>query len=100
RETYGRMDVDRDNVGGWFSDDPLDPLKLFGGRWLTSEFKAGDALLFSPFTMHASLDNMSSRMRISSDTRYQSLLEPVDGRWVGERPAGHHAWMKTPVVPM
>ena len=100
KDTYGKTDVDRDNIGGWFSDNPLDPIQLFGGRWLTSEFRAGDALIFSPFTMHASLDNMTSRMRLSSDTRYQSVMEPVDGRWVGEKPLGHYAWMKTPVVPM
>ena len=57
-----------------------------GGRWLTSHYRMGDALIFSIFTMHASTDNRaaSGEVRLSSDTRYQLASEPCDDRWVGE----------------
>ncbi len=61
-----------------------------GGRWLTAEYRAGDVLLFSIFTVHASLDNTTTdRIRFSSDTRYQPASEPVDERWIGPNPIGH-----------
>ncbi len=92
RETLGLMDVDRDRVRGDFSDDALEFTNRFGGRWATSEFKAGDAIIFGMFTLHASLTNVSDRFRLSSDTRYQPASEPADERWVGEKPKGHYAW--------
>jgi hypothetical protein len=52
------------------------------------------------FTMHASLVNLSDRYRLSSDTRYQLASEPVDERWVGEKPKGHYGWNAGPQVPM
>src|SRR5579859_3677761 len=63
--------------------------KRLGGRWLTAEFKAGDLLTFGMSTIHAGLDNQSSRLRLSSDSRYQLASEPVDERWVGENPIAH-----------
>ena len=100
RDTYGRMDVDRDNVEGWFSDDPLEILNSFGGRWLTTHFRPGDILTFGLQTMHASTTNTTNRFRISCDVRFQPASEPVDERWVGEQPKGHYAWMKEPAVTM
>lgn len=94
RETYGKMDVDRDNVQGWFSNNPIEMMDRFGGQWKTTEFKLGDVLIFGMFTMHGSLSNETGRYRLSSDTRYQPSDEPVDGRWVGENPVGHYAWGK------
>ena len=49
----------------------------------------GDLLVFSMFTMHASTDNHTRRIRLSSDTRYQLAGEPVDERWIGEDPPAH-----------
>ena len=74
---------------GVLSKDPPEMLKKFGGRWLTTEFSAGDVLIFSIYTVHASLDNHSKHIRLSSDSRYQLASEPVDQRWMGENPAGH-----------
>ena len=54
QENYGKMDVDRDRVTGWFSTNPIELIEKYGGRWATTEFKAGDALIFGMFTMHAS----------------------------------------------
>jgi hypothetical protein len=60
-----------------------------GGRWLTEEFSAGDVLLFDVYTIHASLDNHSDRIRLSTDTRYQRASQPADERWMGENPPAH-----------
>lgn len=100
RETYGEMDVDRDNVTGWFSNDPLELIEKYGGRWATTEYAAGDVLIFGMYTMHASLTNQSDHYRLSADTRYQLNTEPVDERWVGKKPKGHYAWNKGKTVSM
>ena len=94
KRTYGAMDVDRDRDnnpygGGWFSNNPREVQERFGGRWLTNDFQVGDALIFGMFTMHCSSDNQSERVRLSTDSRYQLVSEPADGRWVGEDPPMH-----------
>lgn len=106
KNTYGRKDVDSYCVnhkdaeeraamdrlgpwGGWLSKNPALLRQRLGGRWLTAEFRAGDLLTFSMFTIHASLDNQSNRIRLSSDSRYQLASEPVDERWVGPNPVAH-----------
>lgn len=81
---------------GAFSDDANEIRASLGGRWLTSpEYRMGDVLLFTIATLHASLDNNSDRIRLSSDTRYQPAHLPADERWVlganGERPIAHGA---------
>jgi ectoine hydroxylase-related dioxygenase (phytanoyl-CoA dioxygenase family) len=100
RQTYGKMDVDRDRVAGWFSEDPLEIRERFGGSWKTTEFCAGDALIFGMFTLHASLTNTTPCFRLGSDTRYQLASEPIDERWVGKDPKGHYAWHTGPEIPM
>ena len=92
RATYGQSDVDRDMIEGHFSDDPLEIVEQFGGHWATTTFSAGDVIIFSMFLMHASLVNTSDKIRITADTRYQLASEPIDERWVGEKPKGHYAW--------
>lgn len=89
RETYGKLDVDRDRTEGWFSTDAVEMVDKFGGIWATDDFRAGDAILFGMFTMHGSTANTTDRMRISCDTRYQLASEPVDERWIGKKPKGH-----------
>jgi len=60
------------------------------GRWMTTEYQAGDVLIFSIFTVHASLDNRTAdRIRFSSDSRYQLASEAADERWIGENPIAH-----------
>ena len=96
KRTYGALDVDRDREnnpygGGWFSRNPAEVQRRFGGRWLTAEFQPGDVLVFTMFTLHCSLDNASpvGRIRLSSDSRYQLAAEPADERWIGEDPIAH-----------
>ncbi|MCI1778044.1 MAG: phytanoyl-CoA dioxygenase family protein [Paenibacillus lautus] len=97
KQTYGEMDVDRDNVAtGWFSEDPVEIVDRYGGQWATTAFEAGDAIIFGMYMMHTSLNNSTSRFRISADTRYQLASEPVDERWIGRKPKGHYAWGRTP----
>ncbi|WP_195574158.1 phytanoyl-CoA dioxygenase family protein [Paenibacillus sp. 1001270B_150601_E10] len=98
KETYGEMDVDRDHVAtGWFSEDPIEIVDTYGGQWATTAFEAGDAIIFGMFMMHASLNNSTNQYRISSDTRYQLASEPVDERWIGQKPKGHYAWGSKPM---
>ncbi|CAI8035726.1 hypothetical protein GBAR_LOCUS20028 [Geodia barretti] len=93
KTTYGQMDVDKKSnwkkTGGSYGKDPAAIQKELGCRWLTTDFRAGDLLVFSMYTMHCSLDNRSDRIRLSSDTRYQLASEPVDERWIGENPIAH-----------
>lgn len=90
-------EVDKAKNGGWnftgtLSHNPPAVRNKFGGRWLTTEFEAGDFITFGMFLVHASLDNRSdNRLRISSDSRYQKASEPIDERWVGVNPPGHSA---------
>ena len=75
---------------GTLSHNPPAVRNKFGGRWLTTEFKAGDFITFGMFLVHASLDNRTTnQLRISSDARYQRASEPIDERWVGLNPPGH-----------
>ena len=89
RETYGRMDVDRDRAQGWFTNDPGEITEAFGGQWQTTAFGAGDVLIFGMHLMHASTTNTRDRWRLSCDVRFQPSADASDPRWVGERPIGH-----------
>lgn len=106
RNTYGQRDIDvydasKDDAEliasgkklwqktGEYSLDAFKTQAELGGRWLTTEFKMGDVLVFSPYLMHASAENTTPRMRISSDTRYQLASDAVDDRWAGAHPIGH-----------
>lgn len=76
--------------GGWLSRTPAKLRQNLGGRWLTApQYCMGDLLVFSVFTIHASLDNHSRCIRLSSDSRYQLASEPADERWIGSNPIGH-----------
>ena len=91
RDTYGRHDPDRDyikgadNAAGHFSFDLHEVTERFGGRWLTADFRAGDVLIFPPFTMHCALENTTDRFRISSDTRFQPAADATDPRFMATR---------------
>ena len=102
RDGYARMDIDADGNwrrlkfrhgrifrGGDYSRHPRRVQREFGLRWLTTEFERGDVLVFSPFMLHAALDNRTRRFRISADARYQRACDPVDERWIGEHPIAH-----------
>ena len=96
RDTYGRMDVDRDMIEGWFTKDPMEITDKFGSYWLTTDFSAGDVMIFGMHTMHASTTNVTNRFRLSCDVRYQPASDPVDNRWRknGEGHTSKHATVK------
>lgn len=52
-------------------------------RWLGTAFEAGDVMIHSPYTVHASLDNLDPKrvLRLSTDIRYQRASDPIDWRW-------------------
>lgn len=75
---------------GKLSENPAVLQKKLQLPWLTAErFQPGDVLIFSIYTLHGSLDNISRRVRLSSDSRYQPSNEPADHRWIGPNPTGH-----------
>lgn len=100
RETYGRMDVDRDQIQGWFSTDPEELIAMSGSRWLTADYRAGDVLCFGMHTMHMSTTQDTDHTRVTCDVRWQPASEPCDERWFGEAPKGHYAWGTGPQKPM
>lgn len=89
RNTYGKMDVDRDGIAGWFTRSPREITDKFGGRWLTDDVESGDVITFGMHTMHASTTNTTDRWRVSCDVRFQPVSDPVDDRWAGEKPKAH-----------
>jgi hypothetical protein len=103
KSTYGQMDVDSYcqnkpgarawgkawGTGGYLKGNPNNIAKSLGCTWHSTEFRAGDALVFSMFTVHASMDNRSNRIRLSSDSRYQPASATPDERWVGANPFAH-----------
>ncbi|PZF83797.1 phytanoyl-CoA dioxygenase family protein [Jiangella anatolica] len=50
-------------------------------RWLVADYRAGDVVVHSAFTVHAALDNVDDDYRLSTDIRYQRAGDPIDWRW-------------------
>ncbi len=75
--------------GGAYSLDAVAAREELRSRWLTTDYAMGDLLVFSMYTMHASMDNQTNQIRLSTDTRYQLASEPVDERWIGDNPIAH-----------
>jgi len=75
---------------GQLSNNPVSLQEKYGARWLSSEnYELGDVLIFGMEMIHASLDNQSEYLRLSSDSIYQRASEPADERWIGPEPIGH-----------
>ncbi|KHK89211.1 phytanoyl-CoA dioxygenase [Novosphingobium malaysiense] len=53
-------------------DDEIDP-----DSWATADFEPGDLLVVHPYAPHASMPNMSDRLRVTFDTRVQSAKNPT-----------------------
>ncbi len=103
REHYCTKDVDRfcenrprgervkqmQGENGVLSQNPRRLRDGMGGRWLVSDFRAGDVLLFNIFMVHCGLENHTDRIRLSTDSRYQPAGRPRDERWNGPNPLRH-----------
>ena len=88
---YRGVDVDRDGLPGSFPEDAVAFAAARGARLLTTDFRAGDVLLFDMFTLHGSCDNRmgGGRVRLSCDVRWQLAADAGDDRWFGSPPKGH-----------
>ena len=63
---------------------PLRPrlLRADEPRWATTDYQPGDVLLFHCLTSHAALPNHASRLRISTDVRWQPADQPAPAELV------------------
>ena len=88
---YRGVDVDRDGLPGSFPQDAVAFAAGRGVKLLTSDFLAGDVILFDMFTLHGSCDNRmgGGRVRLSCDVRWQLAADAEDDRWFGTPPKGH-----------
>jgi ectoine hydroxylase-related dioxygenase (phytanoyl-CoA dioxygenase family) len=61
-----------------------------GTHLLTTDFGAGDVLVFGMYTAHGSFDHHDEtrRVRVSCDARWQARRLSVDGRYMGAHPSG------------
>ncbi len=61
-----------------------------GARLLTTNFAAGDLVVFTMQIMHGTIDNHSplNRIRLSCDVRWQPAADPIDPRYCGPNPSG------------
>ena len=66
-----------------------------GGQWVGGEINAGDVLIFHSLTVHAAAPNLSEKLRISLDCRFQDyrrVLNPATLAFAGE---SGKSWDKT-----
>jgi ectoine hydroxylase-related dioxygenase (phytanoyl-CoA dioxygenase family) len=69
---------------------PLEFAKSRHTRLLTTDFTAGDVVVFGMYLLHGALDNSSTRneVRLSCDVRYQIASAEQDSRYFGTDPTG------------
>ena len=99
---YLRMDVDKLGyfggvrfkhgalvIGGRYSRRPDRVQREFGTRWLSTDYRLGDVIIFSTRCLHATLDNRSKGFRTSIDVRFQPAGDVTDPRFEGLHPIAH-----------
>jgi ectoine hydroxylase-related dioxygenase (phytanoyl-CoA dioxygenase family) len=58
-----------------------------GSQWVTTDYKAGDLLVFSMHTMHGAVTNTATaQLRLSADIRFQPRSHAVDNRYTAHGP--------------
>ncbi len=68
--------------GGWVGKDLPEMAERFNTRWLIADYEAGDMVVHSPYMIHAATVNTHpSRIRLSTDIRYQRVSDEIDARW-------------------
>ena len=73
--------TDRPDDRRAISNDLSLTARTLGGRWLWTDYRAGDVILHSPYLIHASLDNATETMRLSVDLRFRRRNTEPDERW-------------------
>ena len=73
-----------------FTQTAIDIAEQRSTRLLTTDFTAGDVLIFGMYTAHGSLDHHddSGTVRISCDARWQAKRLELDDRYMGTHPGG------------
>lgn len=68
---------------GLLADGPKEYSDTFQRRWLVTEFEAGDVVLHTPFTIHASTMNYDANhvIRVGTDLRFVDGSKAWDKRW-------------------
>ncbi|EMD87449.1 hypothetical protein COCC4DRAFT_192619 [Bipolaris maydis ATCC 48331] len=68
---------------GLLADGPKEYSETFGRRWLVTDYEAGDVVLHTPYTIHASTMNYDSNdiIRVGTDLRFVNASKPWDKRW-------------------
>ena len=77
--------------GGRYSRRPDRVSKEFGARWLSTDYRLGDVMIFDTRNLHATLDNQTAGFRVSIDVRFQPAQDAVDPRFAGPDPVAHAA---------
>ena len=77
--------------GGRYSRRPDRVREEFGTRWLSTDYRLGDVIIFSTRGLHATLDNRSKGFRMSIDVRFQPARDVTDPRFEGPHPIAHGA---------
>ena len=72
--------------GGRYSRRPDRVREEFGTRWLSTDYRLGDVIIFSTRGLHATLDNRSKGFRMSIDVRFQPARDVTDPRYAGAYP--------------
>jgi ectoine hydroxylase-related dioxygenase (phytanoyl-CoA dioxygenase family) len=88
---YGIQEHERENLH--VPEIPIDV--VVGDEWVEGQVNAGDVLIFHSLTVHAAAPNISGRMRISLDCRFQDArrtLHPSNLVFAGE---SGKSWEKT-----
>lgn len=90
-DSYRGFDVARDTSRqAAIVETPLEFVKHRDSRIVTTDFSAGDIVVFGMFLLHGSLDNVSTehQVRLTCDVRYQLATAATDPRYFGPDPLG------------
>lgn len=79
------------------------PLERLEPGWLTTDYRAGDVLVFHCLTTHAALPNREDRLRLSAEYRWQLADQPAprrmvfgpNGQEIGSRLFGRASWWRS-----
>ncbi|MBV9513763.1 MAG: phytanoyl-CoA dioxygenase family protein [Mycobacteriaceae bacterium] len=69
------------------------PINRLPAGWVTTDYEAGDVLIFHCLTTHAALPNQEQRMRFSAEYRWQLADQPAPRRLV-TGPAGQELYSR------